>query len=93
MKFKYQTIPPECQNCGLIDSPDRCNPVDTYPDNEPDPKWPTWLCIDCRVEQWHESGSSLSLREYLGQGELEHKLWVEGNWDGFLSAYLDRFAD
>lgn len=48
MKYKYQTIPPECQVCGVMPYPDL--DVQNYPEFEHDPKWPTWLCDRCWIE-------------------------------------------
>jgi hypothetical protein len=90
VKARFQTIPPECQHCGIIDSPDFGAPVDCYEDNEPDPRWFMWLCANCRTDQWHASNGTVSLREFLGQTELEHKYWVEGKWEPFADAYYER---
>ncbi len=93
MRIGFNTIPPECMNCGIIDSPDIGKPVERHPDNDNDPKWSDWLCAECRFHQWHETpDDGVSLREYLGQSELEHKYWVEARWDLFEEAHVARLC-
>lgn len=89
MRAKLQTIPPECYHCGVVDSPDYGNPVESFRDNDTDPQWSNWLCTNCRTKQWHTGTSELSLREFLGQSELQHKYWVEGKHAEFFDAYCE----
>ncbi len=49
MRFKYQTIPPECHCCGVM-SHKGCD-VDRFSDLDDDPKWGNWLCPRCRTAQ------------------------------------------
>lgn len=49
VRLPYQTIPPECQCCGVMDH-EGCD-VDDYPELSDDPHWPVWLCPRCRKAQ------------------------------------------
>lgn len=95
MKIGFNTIPPECQCCGAIDNPDGGNPVESYDDNNTNPRWPNWLCAECRFEQWHtepDGGDDIPAHQFLGWSWLEYKYWAETKWDKFKEARTERLA-
>jgi hypothetical protein len=54
VRIGFNTIPPECMKCGIIDSPDIGRAVERYADNDDNPRWPDWLCDRCRTKQQEE---------------------------------------